>query len=108
MFKNWSEYEEKKLIQSIKNKESIPDIAKNHERSVRAIEMRIELLIRKYHQNGMSVTELEKLFNKDQKSIDSILHPKPNIDDLMERVKRIEDIVNKIYKKQKIMEKKCK
>ena len=101
MFKTWSEQEEKKLIGALQENQDLRDIAKRHERSVKAIEMRIELLIRRHHQNGKTIGELQKIFRKDEKTIESILNPKSTLDELSERVKRIEDTVNKIYKRQK-------
>lgn len=101
MFKTWSEQEEKKLVAALQENQDIRDIARRHERSVKAIEMRIDLLIRRHHQNGRSVGELQKMFRRDEKTIESILNPKTTIDELSERVKRIEDTVNKIYKRQK-------
>lgn len=101
MFKTWSDQEEKKLITGLQDNLDIRELAKRHERSIKAIEMRIELLIKRYHQNGKTINELQKIFKKDEKSIESILNPKSTLDELSERVKRIEETVNKIYKKQK-------
>lgn len=106
-FTIWSSDEEQELISQIPVY-SVQDIARMHNRSVKAIEMRIEHMIRRMHHNGATYKELSKQFHKSVADIERIATTTTQTMekkmDLNKRLNAIEDMLSKIYKKQKKLE----
>jgi len=108
-FKTWSTEEEERLLVALQAQRSLADIAKSHCRSVRAIEMRIEMMIRRIHTNsGKSIKEISKLFLKPEAEVEKIIssNNNPTTTAKSEKLKEIEETLEKIWKKQKKMNEK--
>lgn len=108
-FQVWTAAEEAKLMTELA-RYPVPAIARMHNRSVRAIEMRIEHLIRK-HSKSCSPSELAERFHKSLAEIDQILHHQTpaaaaasKSDPISPQLDRMEALLTKIYKKQKTLE----
>lgn len=118
----WNKQEELRLIDEISDKIPIEVIAQGHGRTVKAIEMRIESMIRKQYAENYSMSTLMKLYNKSEAEIKTIVEnalPTPlskkksslieerlvQMDDklqrLGEKINKVEKLLVKIYKKLK-------
>lgn len=105
----WTKDEEMQLYEEIADNKTIQEISKIHGRTVKAIEMRIDFIIRKKHEENYTINSLSKLFNKTEQEIKSILQKEPKkLDPLNEKLIQIEEKINsiekmliKIYKKMK-------
>lgn len=112
----WSKEEELQLLDEIGDKRTVTEIAKLHGRTPKAIEMRIDALIRKQYSENYTMASLMNLYNKNEKEILKIIQESPpqkelkqqldkkqkNEDKLKiieERLERIEKYLTKIYKK---------
>jgi len=105
----WTKEEEMQLYEEISDNLPLQEISKKHGRTVKAIEMRIDYLIRKKYQENYTIDSLGKLFNKTDKEISAILQNKESkksdnsvIDKLKhieEKIDSMEKILLKIYKK---------
>ena len=108
----WNKQEELQLMDEISDKKTVEEIAKSHGRTSKAIEMRIESLIRKQYQNKYTINALMTLYNKSEQDIKKIIQEIPQkkefkkpgeqddrIQKLEERLERIEKYLIKIYKK---------
>ena len=113
----WTEEEEKILLEELKNNINNKEIAQRHERTLKAIEMRIEMIYMKRRKQGMTKNELEILLNKkcdeyekqfedyyekeDKKKNITLRLIYEEIDSLQQKVNHIEKIIEKIYKRVK-------
>lgn len=110
----WSKDEELKLMDEISEKIPIENIAKSHGRTVKAIEMRLESMIRKQYNGSATISSLMSLYNKTEAEIKKIIQDQPkqqtkekkkdrNIDEKLnkieEKINNLEKIILKIYKK---------
>ena len=106
-FKPWTKEEEDKLIASVHNGHSVFNIAKEHNRSIKAIEMRIENIVKRMFTEGRSVKELSKMIHKTEKEIEQILDTgKQNNNVQNDRMHNIEEMLKKISKRQKLLSEK--
>jgi transposase-like protein len=112
----WSEEEEQRMVKALQQGKSIEQVAKDHQRTVKAIGMRVEYLIRKLSKHA-SDRELSELFHKTPQEVRSILEapspapssastPTPVDSGLEKRLSKMENdiatmtrLVEKIYKK---------
>ena len=111
----WNKQEELQLMDEISEKKSLDEIAKSHGRTPKAIEMRLEGIIRKQYSDGYTLSSLMNLYNKTEKDVKKIIQdaaipsqpkePKKkqsNEEDfkkIEERLERIEKYLIRIYKK---------
>jgi len=113
----WSKEEELQLLDEIGDKRTITDIAKLHGRTPKAIEMRIDSLIRKQYSENYTMASLMNLYNKNEKEILKILQEAPpraeqkaqskdkkpkneeQLKNIEDRLERIEKYLTRIYKK---------
>lgn len=113
----WSKDEELKLMDEISEKIPIENIAKSHGRTVKAIEMRLESMIRKQYNGSATISSLMSLYNKTESEIRKIIQDQPpqqfkekkkdkndkNLDEKLnkieEKINNLEKIILKIYKK---------
>ena len=123
-FKAWTTVEEDRLLSSIRQQKPLPVIAREHNRSVKAIEMRAEVMIRRMHKEGRSTKELMSLFRRSEQEIDTILSAAaaPSAADhrsnstttqiieaiqgLESRLSQIEENINKLLRRQKSLNEK--
>lgn len=106
-FKPWTKEEEEKLLTSVHNRQSIYNIAKEHNRSIKAIEMRIENIVRRMFTEGRNIKELSKMVHKTEKEIEQMLDgAKKNNNDQNDRMQAIEEMLKKISKRQKLLSEK--
>ena len=124
-FKAWTTVEEDRLLSSIRQQKPLPVIAREHNRSVKAIEMRAEVMIRRMHKEGRSPKELMSLFRRSEQDIDTILSAAaaaPSAADhrsnstttqiieaiqgLESRLSQIEENINKLLRRQKSLNEK--
>jgi hypothetical protein len=124
-FKAWTTVEEDRLLSSIRQQKPLPVIAREHNRSVKAIEMRAEGMIRRMHKEGRSPKELMSLFRRSEQDIDTILSAAaaaPSAADhrsnstttqiieaiqgLESRLSQIEENINKLLRRQKSLNEK--
>lgn len=101
--KQWTPTEEEQLLQRLQQNWSYLQIAREHNRSIRAIEMRVETLIRKHCHAGCTKAELVSTFKKTPDEIDQIMIGERSSNPMDQRLQRIEDMLEKLYKKQKQM-----
>ena len=108
----WSKREEEELLQSLSLKKDIHNIALEHQRTDYAINMRINYMIQRMHQQQRhTIYELSTIFNKKPQEIQDIIALKPtektplkkhdeNSGDILRRLGVIEDKIDKMMKKQ--------
>ena len=99
------------LYEEISDNLSLQDISKKHGRTIKAIEMRIDFLIRKKYQENYTIDSLSKLFNKTEKEVSMVLQQNKELkksenSSVIDRLNRIDEkidtlekILLKIYKK---------
>jgi hypothetical protein len=109
--KSWTKTEENQLMEEIKADMDIETIAKDHGRTIKGIEMRIESIIYKKSKfDNYTNNVLANLFNKSEDDIQKIIdnfnikdkkisNPSIEIININERLDKIEKLLNKIYKK---------
>lgn len=99
--KFWTKQEELNLLDELSDKKTITEIAKLHERSEKAIEMRVESMIKKHASENYPISSLVDLYNKSEKEIQMILSHSAikKIDPVMEKLESIEKIVFDINQK---------
>ena len=68
----WSEEEEQRMVKALQQGRSMEQVAKDHQRTVKAIGMRVEYLIRKLSKHA-SDRELSELFHKTPQEVRAIL-----------------------------------
>jgi translation initiation factor 2B subunit (eIF-2B alpha/beta/delta family) len=113
----WSKEEELQLLDEIGDKRTVAEIAKLHGRTPKAIEMRIDALIRKQYSENYTMASLMNLYNKNEKEILKILQEAPpraeqkqqskdkkpkneeQLKNIEDRLERIEKYLTRIYKK---------
>jgi len=107
----WTAAEEMKLLEEIGDQKPIEEIAKEHGRTLKAIEMRLESMIRKkYSKDHYTIGTLSTLFQKSENDISRIIQdipkestPKLNIGEeigeIKQRLQKIETLLLKIKKK---------
>jgi hypothetical protein len=114
----WSEDEEQQLIHAMKQKKTIPFLAEQHQRSQRAIQMRLEYIVKKMSKT-QSLTDISTLLHVDvatlkewmtKKESDQIQHPDHHhlttyLKQLDQRLQNLEQLTEKIYKRIKTQEK---
>jgi arsenate reductase-like glutaredoxin family protein len=109
-FQPWSKEEEERLLKSIHNRQPIYNIAKEHNRSIKAIEMRVENLVRRMFTEGTNVKEISKLIHRSEGDIEKILDTQMTTgtknNNQNDRIQNIEEILKKIVKKQKVISEK--
>lgn len=107
--KYWSKEEELMLMDELSDKKTINEISKLHGRSIKAIEMRIEIMIRKQYEAKYTISSLMNLYNKSENEIMKIIEStqesdkmnfnlKREIEEMKSKINNIEKYVNKIYK----------
>ena len=111
----WSEDEEQQLIHSIKQKKTIPFLAEQHQRSERAIQMRLEYIVKKMAKT-QSLADISSLLHVDvatlkewmtNKESDQFQRPDVTtyLKQLDQRLQHLEQLTEKIYKRIKSQEK---
>ena len=112
----WSKEEELQLLDEIGDKRTVTEIAKLHGRTPKAIEMRIDALIRKQYSENYTMASLMNLYNKNEKEILRIIQDAPpqkeskqpsdkkqktedKLKNIEDRLERIEKYLTRIYKK---------
>ena len=98
--KPWTPEEEERLMDALQRHCTISDIARRHNRSIRAIEMRIESLVRKHKTAGKTPEQLMAMFQKTKEEVASILSVATDRS-IEQRLSAVETLLEKIYKKQK-------
>jgi hypothetical protein len=121
--KIWTSQEELELLDELSDKKPLNEIAKSHGRSFKAIQMRIEYMIRKhYNEQKYPLSHLCSLYNKDEDEIKTILNndtskeyksaPNQNfssskktseskLDEIQKKLETIEKLLTKLLKKMK-------
>jgi len=117
MIKYWTKQEELDLQHSIRIHMSMEEIAKKHERSVRAIQLRFAMILQKRMESGEKISTLEKDYNIDKKLVEFYIEQLKNsqkessgqdnkvsslekkIKILEERIEKLEKNFSKLYKK---------
>ena len=118
----WNQHEELLLIDELSEKIPLETIAAAHGRTVKAIEMRMERMIRKQYEQKYTLSSLCNLYNKSEQEIKNIImteeppgtQPKEKKQDTKKnisletrltnietRLDSIEKYIYKIYKKLK-------
>lgn len=72
----WTQKEELQLMDEIGEKIPLEEIAKNHGRTAKAIEMRMDAMIQKQYKSQYTMSALMNLYNKSEKEIRAILDKK--------------------------------
>lgn len=100
----WTPQEEKQLMDEIKNRETMDEIAKRHGRSQKAITMRIENMIRKDSQNNVPLKDIMKTYHKTEEEVQQIIIMENTSNDSNAKMmKKISEIENKIAFMEKIL-----
>jgi hypothetical protein len=73
----WTKQEELQLMDELSDQRTMDDIAKIHGRTPKAIEMRIESLIRKQHKDNYTISSLVNLYHKTESEIHRIIETAP-------------------------------
>lgn len=73
----WTKQEELQLMDELSDQRTVDEIAKIHGRTAKAIEMRIEALIRKQHKENYTMSSLVNLYQKTEAEIHRILDTAP-------------------------------
>lgn len=110
----WTTEEEQQLIQQLQQNKHLAQIAKDHQRTQKAIEMRLQCIIRKLsssksmqdiasylHIDMDTLQRLEQLENPSSTTSSSVLHEQ--LQDMNMRLQKIEHTMDKLYKKIKVM-----
>jgi translation initiation factor 2B subunit (eIF-2B alpha/beta/delta family) len=111
----WSKEEELQLLDEIGDKRTVTEIAKLHGRTPKAIEMRIDALIRKQYSENYTMASLMNLYNKNEKEILKIIQEvsqkevkqpfdkkqksEDKLKNIEDRLEKIEKYLSRIYKK---------
>lgn len=108
----WTDEEEKELIKELKQGLDISIIASQHQRTTKAIDMRMEMIYKNMITQGISQEKLFNIFGnkcieyekkKSSYSLDSI-HNDINL--LQNKLDRIQHLIEKLYKRIKLKEEK--
>lgn len=106
--KVWTKDEDDRLMDEIREKHDVEHIARGHGRTPKAIEMRVEGLIRRLHKDRRyPVSSLADLFHKPEQEIRQILEQPPpqqqqravTLESIQKRLDDIEDLLRRINKK---------
>lgn len=95
--KKWDMDEENKLLNELRNKDSIEKIANVHGRTNKAIEMRIIYIIQKLKKN-MTIRQIAEQLNLEEERIELYLENKDKSNNIMKRLEEIENKIDKIEK----------
>jgi hypothetical protein len=74
----WTKQEELQLMDELSDQRTMDDIAKIHGRTPKAIEMRVESLIRKQHKDNYTISSLVNLYHKTEAEINRIIETTPS------------------------------
>uniref|UniRef100_A0A6C0K050 Uncharacterized protein n=1 Tax=viral metagenome TaxID=1070528 RepID=A0A6C0K050_9ZZZZ len=74
----WTKQEELQLMDELSDQKSMDEIAKTHGRTPKAIEMRLESLIRKQHKDNYTISSLVNLYHKTESEIQKIIDTAPS------------------------------
>jgi len=108
----WTEEEEQRMVQGFQSGKSLEDIANDHQRTPKAIEMRRDHILRKLSTKA-SVAELAPMFHMETREVKDILAsapppptPKehhlsshPDMKQVLQRLENIETLMEKMYKR---------
>lgn len=111
----WSEDEEQRMVKGFREGRSLEDMAKDHQRTPKAMEMRRDVLLRKLSAKA-SHAELATMFSMKPNDVRDILAaPAPlestsnhnnsgsntqkSLDAILQRLDRLEVLVEKIYRR---------
>lgn len=114
----WTDEEERQLLQKLRLKKSLSDIAREHERTERAIQMRMEFLAKKLYKST-PISEIASIMNQSTGTIEEWIEketvPPPTrsssedilyvLKNMEKRMERLDHMVDKIYKRLKTREK---
>jgi hypothetical protein len=113
----WTEDEEQRMILGFQKGKTLEDMAKDHQRTPKAMEMRRDSLLRKLSPKA-SVQELGQLFHMDPRDVKEVLASAPppptpssskekesSFKEVLARLDKLETLLEKIYKRIKNMEK---
>ena len=108
----WTKKEEEELLHRLRLEEPISTISKKHQRTERAIEMRIAMIFKKLVEKGSKISSLSKDFHLSENEIRTYIEgsssssePKSNFisfPQFKEQLDRMEEKIDKIYKKLKM------
>ena len=112
----WSEDEEQRMVKGLHEGRSLEDMAKDHQRTPKAMEMRRDVLLRKLSGKA-SLAELATMFSMRTNEVRDILAAPPpapiessssnnngtqkSLDAIVQRLDRLEVLVEKIYRRLK-------
>jgi hypothetical protein len=74
----WTKQEELQLMDELSDQKSMDEIAKTHGRTPKAIEMRLESLIRKQYKDNYTISSLVNLYHKTESEIQKIIDTAPS------------------------------
>jgi hypothetical protein len=74
----WTKQEELQLMDELSDQKSMDEIAKTHGRTPKAIEMRLESLIRKQYKDNYTISSLVNLYHKTESEIQKIIDTTPS------------------------------
>ncbi|NDE13668.1 hypothetical protein EBZ80_01925 [bacterium] len=105
--KVWTKEEDERLMDEIREKHDVQHIAREHGRTPKAIEMRVEGLIRRFHKDRRyPVSSLADLFHRSEQEIRQILEQSPqqqqrpvSLESIQRRLDDMEDLLRRINKK---------
>tara|TARA_Y100000992_G_C20922894_1_gene330695 strand:+ start:23 stop:370 length:348 start_codon:yes stop_codon:yes gene_type:complete len=107
----WTKKEEDELLHRLRLEEPISTISKKHQRTERAIEMRIAMIFKKLIEKGSKISTLSKDFHLSENEIRNYIEetsstePKSNFfsfPQIKEQLDRMEEKIDKIYRKLKM------
>lgn len=105
----WSEDEEQRMVKGFQAGKNIEDMAKDHQRTPKAMEMRRDALLRKLSSKA-STPELASMFGMHATEVRDILAALPvepssatpkTLEAILQRLDRIETLVEKTYRRLK-------
>ena len=107
----WSEDEEQRMVKGLHQGRTLEDMAKDHQRTPKAMEMRRDGIVRRLS-SKTSVEELATLFALSPSHVRDILASTPpptentnttnvKMEDIVKRLDRMEALLDKMYKRVK-------
>lgn len=104
----WSEDEEQRMVKGLHQGRTLEDMAKDHQRTPKAMEMRRDGIVRRLS-SKTSVEELATLFALSPSHVRDILASTPPVEnttnvkmeDIVKRLDRMEALLDKMYKRVK-------
>lgn len=108
--KVWTKEEDERLMDAIREKRDVGQIAREHGRTPKAIEMRVEGQIRRLHRDRRyPVSTLADMFSMEEKQVRQVLEQQPpapqqqrsrvSLESIQKRLDDMEELLRRINKK---------